>query len=199
MFNKLLTYGFIYILCSWSAIAQQNTIYSQYMFNMAAINPAYIGIHDALDITALHRTQWTGIEGHPTTQTLTANTPLHNELLAVGATLYRDAVGINRDLGMLGQFSYKIKLNEKWVASFGLQAGIINYKSDFGSLASDAESLDDQSFNNFISTNSILPVFGSGVLIYSERGFFGFSVPHITDKNLLKSAFANSFLGNDVR
>ena len=57
------------ILVSVCANAQQDAIYSQYMFNPFAINPAYAGSRDAMSGVLLIREQWRGIEGAPSTQT----------------------------------------------------------------------------------------------------------------------------------
>ena len=69
------------------AQAQQEAMYSQYMFNTLALNPAYAGSRDVLSMTALYRRQWIGIEGAPTTQTFTADMPLNKERIGLGLQL----------------------------------------------------------------------------------------------------------------
>ncbi|MFC0181043.1 type IX secretion system membrane protein PorP/SprF [Pseudarcicella hirudinis] len=61
------------------AKAQQEALYSQYMFNMMAVNPAYAGSRDVLSMTGLFRQQWVGVEGAPTTQSFTIDMPLKKE------------------------------------------------------------------------------------------------------------------------
>ena len=53
-----------------NVIAQQEPMFSQYMFNLSHINPAYAGNRATNNITALFRKQWLGIEGAPTTGSL---------------------------------------------------------------------------------------------------------------------------------
>ena len=48
---------------------QQDPMYTQYIFNLQTINPAYAGSWQDIGVTALSRDQWLGIQGHPTTQT----------------------------------------------------------------------------------------------------------------------------------
>ncbi len=73
------------VLCSVIELsAQQDAMYTHYGYNTLAINPAYAGSRDALTVTALHRSQWVGFEGAPTTQTLTLHTPIINQNSGVG-------------------------------------------------------------------------------------------------------------------
>ena len=45
-----------------TVMGQQQVMFTQYMFNALAVNPAYAGHDGALSITALTRHQWLGIE-----------------------------------------------------------------------------------------------------------------------------------------
>jgi type IX secretion system PorP/SprF family membrane protein len=64
--------------------AQQEVQYSQYMFNMLAVNPAYAGSRDVLSMTGLYRQQWVGLEGAPTTQSFTIDMPISKEKVGIG-------------------------------------------------------------------------------------------------------------------
>jgi type IX secretion system PorP/SprF family membrane protein len=66
------------------AHAQQEVQYSQYMFNMLAVNPAYAGSRDVLSMTGVYRQQWVGIEGAPTTQSFTIDMPVKKEKVGIG-------------------------------------------------------------------------------------------------------------------
>ena len=48
----------ILILGCGSIKAQQDPMYTHYMYNTLVVNPGYAGSRDALTITALHRSQW---------------------------------------------------------------------------------------------------------------------------------------------
>src|SRR5687768_16528839 len=56
--------------------AQQKAMYTQYMFNGLALNPAYSATDDALSISCLFRQQWVGLEGAPNTQTVSLHSPI---------------------------------------------------------------------------------------------------------------------------
>ena len=50
--------------------AQQDAQFSQNMFNKLANNPGFAGSKQAICATAIHRSQWMGLEGAPTTLNL---------------------------------------------------------------------------------------------------------------------------------
>ena len=47
----------IILTCSLSSLAQQNPMFSQYMFNMMNINPAYTGQREVGNLNILWRNQ----------------------------------------------------------------------------------------------------------------------------------------------
>src|ERR1700748_1446919 len=74
--------------------AQQDNLYSQYMFNGLLINPAYAGSNEVLSATALNRNQWVGFDGAPRTNTFSLHTPLKNKKINLGITFINDRYGI---------------------------------------------------------------------------------------------------------
>ncbi|VAW12033.1 hypothetical protein MNBD_BACTEROID05-931, partial [hydrothermal vent metagenome] len=69
-----LAFGFL--LFYTESNAQQDPQYTQYMYNMNVINPAYAGSRGTLSLGMLGRTQWTGVDGAPKTFTFDAHAPL---------------------------------------------------------------------------------------------------------------------------
>ncbi|WP_410879238.1 type IX secretion system membrane protein PorP/SprF, partial [Myroides sp. DW712] len=68
-----LTLGVLGLLSSLEVHAQQNPQYTQYMYNMSVVNPAYAGSKDAVSMGALYRKQWAGFDGAPETGTFFIN------------------------------------------------------------------------------------------------------------------------------
>ena len=60
---------FFLITCAVAVSAQQEQLYTQFMYGKLTFNPAYAGSNEHMAIGLLHRTQWAGINGAPTTQT----------------------------------------------------------------------------------------------------------------------------------
>jgi type IX secretion system PorP/SprF family membrane protein len=121
LLNKLLT-TFI-ILLAFNSFAQQDPLFSQYMFNKLAVNPAYAGSRDVMTLDALYRYQWVNIDGAPQTFSASLHSPLRNEHIGLGLNVYHDVIGPTVNQGALASFSYRILFpNSK--LSFGIQAGV---------------------------------------------------------------------------
>ena len=156
---------------SW---AQQSTMYSQYMFNGLAINPAYAGYDGMLSLTALGRLQSLGLEGSPNTQSFTAHSPIINGKVGVGIQFFHEQIGVTDQTGVYGSYSYKIHM-DKFTLSLGLQAGVNFYKTYFTNLVTIHPG--DPVFNE--DTNSVTPNFGSGAILSNEKLFVGISMPQM--------------------
>ena len=80
----------LFSFCLWG---QQDAQYTQYMYNMSIINPAYtIESNKTLSAGVLHRSQWSGMIGAPKTATLFVHAPLlHN--LEGGISIANDNIG----------------------------------------------------------------------------------------------------------
>src|SRR5687767_1058180 len=63
------------ILASPHAHAQQESQYSQYMFNGLFLNPAYAGSRDHASMSLIGRNQWTGFDGAPKSAAFTLHGP----------------------------------------------------------------------------------------------------------------------------
>lgn len=160
--------------------AQQDPQFTQYMFNMLALNPAYAGSSDRLNIKALTRHQWVGFEGAPTTQTLTAHSPIVNESLCIGGTIMRDAHGPVTQYGFMADVAYRIFMGESKLA-FGLKGGLNLFQGKFAEL--NPLVAGDQVFQQNVNSK-LDPQFGFGMMYYSDRYYLGVSTP-----KLLRSEF----------
>lgn len=168
------------VFCSLpNTFAQQDAQYTQYMFNMLVVNPAYAGSRDAVSILGIYRNQWTGFNGSPTTISASVHSPV-GEKLGLGLFIEADKIGIHQRLSAYSTYAYKIAIGGGYL-SLGLQAGILQYQSDWSELPT-AFNPDDP---NFATDNSkILPNFGLGAYYYTDQYFIGVSVPHLLDSTL---------------
>ena len=160
---------------------QQQAMYTQYMFNGLALNPAYAGSHNALSLTGLGRIQWVGIEGAPNTQTFSAHTPIADRS-AVGLFVMHDNIGVTNQYGFYGSYAYRIPVGIGYL-SMGLQAGFNNYTINLSQVNT------KRADQNFAMNNGgqLLPNFGTGLFYSAERFYVGASVPHIRNNDLLTS------------
>lgn len=161
--------------------AQQDPHYTQYMYNMSVINPAYAGSKDNLSAGVLYRSQWVSIEGAPKTGTLFAHSPVGKNV-GLGLSAISDDVGPVNETNVYADFSYTLNLGEDHKLAFGLKAGAtfhnVGLYSDIGN--GYVPSPNDPAFSENVN-NTYLNL-GSGVFYYTQRYYLAFSVP-----NMLKS------------
>ena len=154
--------------------AQQDPQFTQYMFNLLALNPAYAGSADRVSIKALSRHQWVGFEGAPTTQTLTVHSPFLVQSLGLGGTVMRDEHGPVTQYGLIVDLSYRIFLGNNQKLAFGVKGGLNLFQGKFAELH--PLEANDQVFQQNVSTKTD-PQFGFGMMWYSDRFYLGLSSP----------------------
>ena len=161
------------MLTCYSGFAQQDAQFTQYMYNTININPAYAGSRGVMSIFGLHRTQWVGLDGAPTTNAFSVNTPINNSNLGVGVSLVTDKIGPTHDNTLSADISYTIPMNENYKLSFGIKASGNLFDLDTDKLNPADVDPSLQNFNNEVSVN-----FGAGVYLHSDKLYLGLSVPN---------------------
>src|SRR5690554_3676 len=161
-------------------IAQQLPQFTQYMYNTISINPAYAGSRETLSMVGLHRSQWVGLEGAPTTQTLSIHTPLRNEKIGLGMSFINDELGYQNFQYLYADFSYTIQTGQNTKLAFGLKAGFTGFSLDPDFRAAE---FDDPVIYGY--ENRWKPNIGAGAYWHSERWYLGLSAPRLlnTDYN----------------
>ncbi len=175
--KKIITVTIVLLALSSSIKAQQDAMFTNYMYNTLWLNPAYAGTRDALTITGIHRSQWVGFDGAPVDQTLTMHTPIMKGKMGVGLSVLNDKIGPTKSTIMALDLDYQIKLNAKSKLSFGLK-GLANfYSNNINALELDNQQ--DIAFSE--NTQRILPNTGAGIYYYRERFYAGISVPKLME------------------
>jgi type IX secretion system PorP/SprF family membrane protein len=170
--------GFL-ILCINSIYSQQEAQYSQYMYNTISVNPAYAGSRNVLSVLALHRSQWVGFDGAPTTSTFSINTPIPETNLGLGISAISDRIGPTEQNTFSGDISYTIRLNEKTNLSFGVK-GTASFFS-FDQYKVTPFQANDPKWRS-VSTR-LSPNFGVGTFLHSDQYYLGVSIPNIMESN----------------
>jgi type IX secretion system PorP/SprF family membrane protein len=162
------------VLLSENVNAQQDPQYTQYMYNTMSVNPAYAGQRETLSLTALHRTQWVGIDGAPKTLTFSAHTPLRNKRIGLGLNVVTDQIGPAKETYFDVNFSYTLALNDDDTKlSFGLKGGFHLLDTDWSKGVFQDP---DAAFNQNLSLFS--PSIGSGIYLHSYKWYLGLAVPN---------------------
>lgn len=171
----------VFFLITQSSKAQQDPMFTKYMFNTLVYNPAFAGAKEHLSVVLLHRDQWVGLEGAPTTQTLTIHSPLKGNRVALGASLVHDKIGATRDIKFTSYYAYRIAFSETSKLSFGLSTTVNNFQADWSDLR--LQSLVDDVFTN--SYSKMLFNAGAGIFYYNDLLYLGLSVPQLINGSLV--------------
>lgn len=167
---------------SATAKAQQDPIFTHYLQNPIAFNPAVAGTVNGLNLSLLSRYQWLGIEGSPASYSFGAHTPYIKQNMGLGLIASTDNVGRMNNTNITAAYAYQITLFEGIKLSMGLKAGIKSYHASIGNLQ--VVDMDDPNFQN--DDSWIAPNMGIGFYAYSRDFFAGFSIPTLMEAKLNK-------------
>jgi len=187
--KKTITIFWLLLGFSITAFAQQDPMYSQYVFNGLVLNPAYAGSRDVLGATLLYRNQWVSLPGAPKTGLFSIDAPYKNQKVGLGLNVEFDNIGVTQHTAVSGAYSYKLKFEHSTLA-LGVQAGIGFSATNLTSVKYSENGQPDGSFlTNF---HESLPNFGFGLYYYTDRFYAGFSIPQIAGQTIQKAIYGNS-------
>lgn len=176
--------------------AQQDPQYTQYMYNMNVVNPAYAGSRGTLSIGLLGRTQWTSIDGAPKTFTFDAHAPLGRKV-GMGISVIADEIGPAKEQNIYADFSYTLTTSERGKLAFGLKGGVTLLDVNLlGVVLPQTDNSGDDLFNENI--NDAFPNFGAGVYYYTDKFYAGFSVPNILKSTHLDKDNINTKAAEEI-
>jgi len=161
--------------------AQQEAMYTHYMFNTQSVNPAYAGSRDALTVTALHRSMWLGFNGAPTTQTLTLHSPLINQHWGAGLSVMHDVIGPTSNSTFSLDLAYRVNVTKKAKLAFGVKPSLVMRSARLTSLELDVQN--DPAFASN-TVNQFKGNVGAGLYFYTPRFYTGLSSPGLIQNKL---------------
>ena len=165
-----------------TAKAQQDPIFTYYLQNPVAFNPAIAGTVDGLNMSLLTRHQWLGIDGRPASYSFGAHTPFIKQNMGIGLNISTDQAGPMSFTNFTASYAYKITLMEGLDLSMGLKAGVSSYSARIGGLR-----VNDPADPNFQHDDkSISPNLGIGFFAFADKYYAGFSIPRLIEVELNK-------------
>jgi type IX secretion system PorP/SprF family membrane protein len=180
-------------------LAQQQPLYSQFVFNKYLFNPAVAGCEQITTIHINAYEQWTGFKGSPKFHTASIDSRIFNEdrkprrnilkkikflkpeNVGAGAQLFTEKYGPLSHTGLMGTYSYHLKMGEKQL-SFGLSSVF----SNLGIKSSDIV-LSDQLPDYLVevdNTRRWIIDFDFGSYFIGKKYFAGYSIHHISKSAL---------------
>lgn len=175
---------------------QQDPQYTQYMYNMNIVNPAYAGSRGTLSLGLLGRSQWTNVNGGPKTMTFDAHAPVGRKV-GMGLSIIADEIGPAKEQNIYTDFSYTVNTSQEGRLAFGLKAGVTLLDVNLLDVVLPQTSTsDDPLFDENI--NDAFPNIGAGVYYYNEKFYAGFSVPNILKSEHLDKDNINTKASEEV-
>jgi type IX secretion system PorP/SprF family membrane protein len=156
--------------------AQQDPMFTQFQYNNDVFfNPASAGRGDVWRGSLMHRAQWVGLEGAPTTSVFVMEGPIQQERAGIGLTLFHDRIGANNHTGIYGSYAYRFPVSEGSYLSLGIRAGATHFGNDFSRIVTPDGAIGDPVYDQ--EGRVWVPRFGGGVFWNTERAYIGFAVP----------------------
>lgn len=163
----------------FSAMAQNESQFTNFMNNYLSINPAYAGAREVPSFTAIYRNQWMGFEGAPVAQVLSFNTPLLNERVGFGLSILHRTAGITNSWTGSMAYSYDLQVSKDFGVRIGMQ-GLVRYLGvSFGDPSVVLRHQNDPSTASSMDVDQYFGNFGIGAFATYKQFYFGASVPRL--------------------
>jgi type IX secretion system PorP/SprF family membrane protein len=175
---------FLLTASHWT-MAQQNAHYTQYIFNGLVINPAYAGSKEVVHVNGMYRHQWVGLEGAPSTQTLSVDGAVLNNKVGLGFHVMNDQLGAQGQKSFSGSTAFRVSLGPAARLALGLAGGASEYYTD-GRKLRPIDQVNDPNIPNTRQAHW-LPDAKAGLFFNTERFFMGLSASNLIN-------FRNRFL-----
>ena len=191
-FRSIITFLIVIMILDIEQVkAQTEPMYSQYMYNMLGVNPAYAGNREALSFNFFQRNQWNGIKGAPKTTSISLDQAIKYGKIGWGVQVYDDRLGVEAATGFNGMLSTRIQVSKKGILSGGLSFGLMNYRINLN----DVKNRNNPNDPSFISTNNPStwkPSLGMGIYYNTDRFYASVSTPSILKSRLASYEDFNS-------
>ena len=184
---------FIFLIFSAAVFAQQEAQYTNFMYNQQVYNPAFVGSRKTPSFTGIHRSQWLGFVGAPSSQLISFQTPIMRQSAGVGGTISRYQIGVSYAWFGSGAYSYNLRITQDLDLRLGMHASLHYRGYEFSdpkvvTVSQNDPSLSDGGFSSKYSANV-----GIGVHVtYKDMFYFGASSPALYPNDLSFSAIGNN-------
>ncbi len=173
---------------SRQAQAQFDTQLSHYWATPNYFNPAYAGQTNNLNVSALYRMQWIGIDGAPKNTLVLAEMPLNflDRRWGVGITMNNESIGLFSNNVISAQLAWKKTLG-KGTLGIGLQAGLLSSSFDGSKIYIPNDNdyhnpQDEAAPGSKVSDNTV--DMGLGIFFSTKKLYLGLSATHLVTPDI---------------
>lgn len=164
--------------------AQQEQHNAHNMFNQLSYNPAFAGSVGAICATGIVRQQWVGFDGAPETYSINIHSPLNIVHGGIGASIYQDQLGPQKEIGVKLMYAYRTDLG---MGNLGIGAsiGFINGSVDFSQFIVGETVIDagDPVLSEQQEVSDMILDFGFGVhYVVPEKFYVALSTTRISEQ-----------------
>lgn len=187
---KILLVFLVMLFAGKIATAQQDPMYVQYIDNLLMVNPGFAGSNPYGKLLLVSRNQWVSVPGAPVTNSFSYNTPSGNSNVGIGFSIMNDKIGPLQQTGIYFDYSYFLKVSDTYRLGMGLKGGVSFYRASLSEL----DPIDpDPIFAKDIYKN-FLPNLGVGFYLFSEKTYFGMSVPKFIENMITRDDYETGYI-----
>ena len=179
--------------------AQYDSQLSQYFMAMGYYNPAYAGVREDLNLLALSRLQWIGIEGAPKSFFIHADMPfkLGKTNHGVGLLIFTEGIGLFQNTHVNLQYAYKQKLLGGTLSA-GLQFGLVNQSFNGEKVfypTSQFHQQQDQAIPN-VQVSGMGMDIGAGLYYTHKKFYVGLGITHLNKAEVRLDEYSSMYLSS---
>lgn len=181
------------VLTGGKMYAQQDPMYTQFIDNILIVNPGYAGSHESGNFLLVSRNQWVSVNDAPVTNSFSYNTRFKQQNFGLGFSVMHDKIGPQKQTGIYFDYSYFMKVSDNVKLGLGLKGGVSFYRAALTELITiDPDPIYTQDiYKNF------LPNFGVGGYLYSDKAYFGLSVPKLIENTTTREDYETGYVNKE--
>ena len=183
MKNYLILGGLFTLLAFTSLTAQQDAQYTQFMNHKLGYNPAFAGAEETSTFILFARQQWMGLEGAPSSQIITYNTPFSATGTGLGLRIQRLGIGLENRYTFDASYAYRIQLRRGARLGIGISASARQFSVNFQEATPIQGGGQDGSIPPG-QESKLVPNFGFGIYFDSPNFYLGVSAPRLLENNI---------------
>jgi type IX secretion system PorP/SprF family membrane protein len=164
--------------------AQQESQYTQFMYNKTLLNASYAGARRVHSIYAIYRNQWMGFNGRPQSYLLSYDGPINGNRLGGSMIIANQEMGIVKNQFANAAISYDIINTEQMSLRLGINVVARRYSFDINNQDIFVQDFQDASLNKGDARTKYYANVGTGAYFDFKHLYFGVSVPNL-NKNLI--------------
>jgi type IX secretion system PorP/SprF family membrane protein len=138
---KKIVYISMLLMIMGTLSAQQFPFMEGYSVNAFSLSPAYAGIHNSKTLFLDYRSDWSGLDGGPTTYQLSYNDKVGK--VGLGMRFLYDRTDIFKQTLFLGTYTYEVTIAQEHKVNLGLSVGFFRNSIDLAKYYNDPDYIQD--------------------------------------------------------